>query len=404
VLLYATSRTTPNTENTSKQKMQKNTRAFSPQRKGLFFLWLFLLLVGCGRTLQKEQIPPQNEPLPPLKTPTSSDHPPLRLFLAGDVNFSWDITNTLNEGKDPFAYVGHLMRESDFCLVNLETTIATNGTPEIKTHVFRSPPTVLMWLTNAGVDAVSLANNHAMDYGSNALFEMKKHLENYGILATGAGKNRDDAFAPIIMTQKGITIGIICAGFQKPEKLLATSTTAGTAGLLWKYIIKKIKNLRPHVDYLILFVHWGGEYIPIPDTSDQRSNAYRAIDTGVDLIVGHHPHIIQGIEIYKGKYIFYSVGNFLFPQWAITNARPAIALRLEIQKNSNTLEDEISIIPIYRLSNTLQPIIATGAYQDEVTNLLIQRSLPLENHWEIKPYVENGFTLWKVVRKTNLTP
>ncbi|MFN3660160.1 MAG: CapA family protein [Brevinematales bacterium] len=320
----------------------------------------------------------------------------VRIFIGGDVNFSWEIEKTLQEDKDPFFFVKGIMRKADLTLVNLETTIASNGIPQTKTHVFRSSPSVLLWLTNAGIDVVSLANNHAMDYGAEAMLEMREHLKAHGILFAGAGKNWEEAIQPLIITQKGISIGILCAGFQKPENLIATANRPGTAGLRWKKLVKMISQIRRKVDYLVFFVHWGWEYVVPPLDSEQVSNAYAVIDAGADVIVGHHPHIIQAFEIYKGKPIFYSLGNFLFPQWRIEEARPAIAVVLDITKRESGIETISYLIPLYRLSNTLQPVIASGKESEKVWEIVNSRSLLRGTNWTINPERKGWIPFWRI--------
>ncbi|URA10728.1 CapA family protein [Thermospira aquatica] len=323
----------------------------------------------------------------------------VRIFLAGDVNFSRSITNLVERDIDPLLYVKRIIREADIAIVNLETTIATNGTPQTKTHVFRSPPEVLRFLTNAGVDIVSLANNHAMDYGAEAMFATRKHLQEYGILFTGAGSNWQDASRPLILTQKNITLAILCTGFQKPEELLATDKRPGTAGLRWKRILSLVTHLEKEVDYLIFFVHWGWEYVAPPLADEQISHAHALIDAGVDAIIGHHPHLIQGLEIYKGKPIFYSVGNFLFPQWEIKEARAAFAVVLDLQKTNTTIITHPYLIPIYRLSTTLQPIIAGGKEEEEVYQLVTSRSSLLGSNWILQKERKSWVPFWRVVPK-----
>lgn len=370
------------------------TRERSKMKWWAGFLLAGMILSGCDK--EKKSLVRQEKIIPEAPSQEKKTNS-LRIFLGGDVNFSWEIEKTLAEGKDPFFFVKGIMREADLTIVNLETTIATNGTPQTKTHVFRSPPSVLHWLTNAGVDVVSLANNHAMDYGSVAMLEMREHLTNYGLLFAGAGKNWEEAIRPVIITQIGITIGILCAGFQKPEELMATAKRPGTAGLRWKKIVSMVSNLSQEVEYLLFFVHWGWEYVVPPLDSEQVSNAYAIIDAGADVIVGHHPHIIQAFEIYKGKPIFYSVGNFLFPQWRIKEARPAIAVVLDITKEEGKIKTTPYLLPLYRLSNTLQTVIASGKESEEVWEIVSNRSLLRGTNWTLQPERKGWVPFWRIV-------
>jgi len=366
--------------------------AFSLSGKRLFFLLGFLgVMVGCATADERDIRPETSLFAAAPKTEAQG----VRIFLGGDVNFSWGVEALVARGQDPFAHVRGLMRQADICVVNLETTVATNGVAQVKTHVFRSPPSVLHWLTNAGVDVVSLANNHAMDYGPEAMLAMREHLRGYGLLFTGAGSNWEEAVRPVILTQKGVTVGIVCAGFQKPEYLMATDKRPGTAGLMWKRLLAVVRQVKKEVDYLVFFVHWGWEYTVSPVETSQVKYAHAVIDAGADVIVGHHPHIIQGFENYRGKPIFYSVGNFLFPQWDIQEARPALAVVLDVVRTEKGLSPTVYVVPLYRLARTLQPVVA-GSESDEVYQIFVSRSRELGSNWTIIRQRRGWMPWWRL--------
>jgi len=318
------------------------------------------------------------------------------LLFTGDIHFHQVISNTIDKGIDPLLYMHKILTEPDYTIGNLETVVSLGGTIQPKTYNFKAPPYMLKFLTNAGFDILSLANNHAMDYGADAMIEMLDWLNKYGLFFTGAGTNINQAAKPILIKKDNIKIGILCFGFQKPPQLQALSNREGTAGLDWNYIEDSIIQLRPLVDFLILFIHWGWEYFEVP-IPEQKYYGHRFIDSGADLIVGHHPHVIEGIEFYKKGVIFYSIGNFLFYQWEKEKARTAIIVKCEITKTGNTILPSYFILPIYRLSNTLQPIIAGEPERKEILDRLLNISrLKKSMQWVLEDITQNGITWYRL--------
>ena len=233
--------------------------------------------------------------------------------FAGDVMFDRGIRRVLKRGVDPFANVLNITRKADLMMVNLETTVATNGHKITKAFNFMSDPASLRFLTNAGVDLVSLANKHVMDYDWVALKQTRENLERYGIRFTGSGRNIYEATRPLIFTNHGIILGYLAFGDIYPLSLYAGKTRAGVVSTEPKNVLKAIRLLRPKVDVLVVSLHWGWEYEDFPRRY-QIGQAHAFIDAGADLVLGHHPHVLQGVERYKNRMIFYSMGNFVFDQ------------------------------------------------------------------------------------------
>ncbi len=233
--------------------------------------------------------------------------------FAGDVMFDRGIKRVLKSGVKPFRHILNLSTNADIMMVNLETTVATNGTKITKLFNFMSAPETLSILTNAGVDVVSIANNHTMDYGLPAIQQTRANLEKYRILYSGAGADYNQASQPVIITNNGIRIGFLAFGDIFPLNLYASDHHPGVAGVDPKRALPVVAALRPRVDILIVSLHWGWEYEDMPK-SYQISIAHQYIDSGADLIIGHHPHVLQGVEKYRDGYIFYSMGNFIFDQ------------------------------------------------------------------------------------------
>jgi poly-gamma-glutamate capsule biosynthesis protein CapA/YwtB (metallophosphatase superfamily) len=169
-------------------------------------------------------------------------------------------------------------------------------------------------LEQAGIDGVTLGNNHILDASTAGLGETIRHLDDAGIAHAGAGKDLAEARKPMVFDLGGTKIGIL-SYLRVPsyEWAWATQTTPGTAPLVQNVMEEDIKRLRPKVDLILVMPHWGNEYIATPEPG-QVDFAHAAIDAGADLFIGGHAHWPKGIEMYKGKPIFYGVGNFLLDQ------------------------------------------------------------------------------------------
>ncbi|WP_010274937.1 CapA family protein [Paenibacillus senegalensis] len=239
------------------------------------------------------------------------------ISFVGDVLLGSTVENLLKQyGYDyPYQDVRSLLQASDFTVANLETPITDRGTPEEeKSFVYRSSPEVLPAFKEAGFDLVSLANNHMMDYGVIGLLDTLDHLDKNGIHRVGAGRDVEEAFRPFIWEEEGLRIAFLNftrvvpsgdwkAGHEFPEGLADTYNHTKP--------VEAIANAKEEADLVIVLAHWGEERMNEPNET-QKELARRFIDAGADLIIGSHPHVLQGFEQYKGKWIAYSLGNFIF--------------------------------------------------------------------------------------------
>lgn len=236
-------------------------------------------------------------------------------FLAvGDVLLGGPVKSKI----DKFGYdhmlggVASTLNQGDLVFANLETSITVRGLPLKKRFRFRSKPEALAALRRAGINIVNLANNHTLDYGRLGLRDTLDHLKEYDIPYIGAGPNKKRAHKPLIITRNNLKVGFLgYAVFRffgvsyKPEK----ASVAQVSKII--HFQENIANLRKHVDVLIVSFHWGREFYIQPNKL-QRRLAHAAINAGADLVLGHHPHVLQPSEWYKGKLIVYSLGNFVF--------------------------------------------------------------------------------------------
>jgi poly-gamma-glutamate synthesis protein (capsule biosynthesis protein) len=210
----------------------------------------------------------------------------------------------------PFKKIRPVLLEADIAFANLETPLSDHSRYRGK---FRTPTAFANALKWAGIDVVSTANNHALDAEGAGLLDTQEALLQVDIGAVGSGRNLADARRPFIIKKKGITVAFLgysqvieggATGFALPDR-------SGVVPLDPFLIKEDIQRLREQVDFVILSFHWGWENDQNTHL-EMRKFAYAAIDAGADVILGHHPHVPRGIEVYKEKVIIYSLGNFIF--------------------------------------------------------------------------------------------
>jgi poly-gamma-glutamate capsule biosynthesis protein CapA/YwtB (metallophosphatase superfamily) len=236
----------------------------------------------------------------------------LTLLFAGDTNFIWGVED-LQRTRGmlyPLEEVMQMLQEADLTAVNLETAITTRGTPiNEKNYIFNSNPLLASVLADVGVDMLILGNNHSMDMGSEGIEDTIQFARRRGLLTPGAGDTVTMAAQPAITEIKGLKVGFFSANEIGPASNFATGNRPGTAGI--SIVQSALRSWCGQLDLCIVNLHWGMEYAtdPLPG---QRATARALIRAGADAIIGHHPHIPQGVEIIEGKPVLYSVGNFLF--------------------------------------------------------------------------------------------
>ncbi|USB32259.1 CapA family protein [Paenibacillus sp. YPG26] len=252
------------------------------------------------------------------ETVGSSAKESLLIHFGGDTIFSGKVAEKMEQyGIDfPFKHVKDLFLKDDLTILNLETPVTTRGIgAKNKQFVFKAHPDALKAMKKAGVDAVNVANNHTLDQGVQGLLDTMDHLHANKIPFAGAGRNSSEAYAPVYIERKGAKIALF--GFSRVLPELSWNAQADRPGLAGVYnddvqlAVKSIQDARKKADLVIVVAHWGRERVTVPD-STQTLLAHSFVDAGADLVVGGHPHVLQGVEQYKGKWIAYSTGNFIF--------------------------------------------------------------------------------------------
>ncbi len=210
--------------------------------------------------------------------------------------------------------VREYLRSADLTLTNLENPVVEGATWHPDAMTFTGDPRLLPILEGAGIDGVTLGNNHILDAGAPGISETIEHLRGAGISHTGAGMDLSSAREPMIFDLGGTRVGVLnYQGVPSYEWAWATELAPGTAPLREEVMVEDVRRLRPEVDLLVVMQHWGREYLATPEPG-QVELAHAVMDAGADLIVGNHAHWPKGMELYRGKPVFYGTGNFLFDQ------------------------------------------------------------------------------------------
>ena len=239
--------------------------------------------------------------------------PEVNIILLGDITLAHRFNEKFERGdfksKNPFIYCMDYFTEA-VCMGNLEGTITEYNEKVPKQFNFKGKSEYLRFLKEANIHAVTLANNHILDFGERGLFDTLNSLDDYGILYTGAGKDLESAIKPVIIKQNGISIAVFSFDDIEPQ-FWANEKKTGTAQMTKESIKKGIDSILNSVDIIVVALHFGRELDQKPNER-QKEFARFAIDCGAHIIAGSHPHVIQGVEQYKQGLIFYSLGNFCF--------------------------------------------------------------------------------------------
>lgn len=241
------------------------------------------------------------------------------------------------------------MQNADICMVNNEFQFSTRGTPmEDKQYTFQTDPKYVQILLDMGVDIVSLANNHTIDFGLEALQDTFATLDDAGILYAGAGETRERAKELQIIEVNGMKFGFLAATRVIP--VAEWNVDIRQPGLFATYddtrLVECIELAQEECDFLAVYVHWGLEREAYPQEY-QRVIARHCFEAGADLVIGAHPHVLQGIEFMEGKPVFYSLGNYVFSQ---TISRTAL-VKAEVWPDG---EVSYSLIPAYAAEGKTQ--------------------------------------------------
>ncbi|MDI3339234.1 MAG: CapA family protein [Sphaerobacter sp.] len=252
----------------------------------------------------------------PLPLPPSD--PAVTVTMVGDIILGrtvHTIMTRLGDFAAPFRLVADELRGADLTVGNLECSLSDTIEPPADpyTFAFMTRAAGVEGLLLAGIDGVSLANNHSMNFGGAGMRDTLAALDRAGIRHFGGGADLAAAQAPAIFDLRGLRVAYLGFDGITGDVYGASADSPGTAPLRVDGLVAGIEAARQHADIVIPFIHWGVEYTLTP-TDEQRALARRAIEAGASLVVGSHPHWVQGMEIHQGRPIVYSLGNFVFDQ------------------------------------------------------------------------------------------
>ncbi len=360
-----------------------------PRRAAVVAVALAVVLSGCG----SEAVPEPGSPSAPTTgedAPTTSAGPnpstsaaptttqpptttpapraPIVLGFGGDTAFTHGLAD-----RDPLGDVTEMLSAPDLTLLNLETVVAEPdvGTPLDKTYVFKSPPSTVTTLRNAGVDGVSIANNHTLDYNTAGLLRTIELLDDGGIVNFGGGATAEEAYGHDLVEVGDWTVGLVglthiecwwvandptlwpespwaCPGFEDRTVEAVSATSAAS-------------------DITVVMVHWGIELQHCPEPY-QRDLAHRWVDAGADLVIGSHPHLLQGVEKIEDAWVVHSTGNFAFPSAREDRAYSAF-FSFEVSNDGIDMHAQ----PIYITQGRPAPISGDSAV--DVLDTLATRSI-----------------------------
>ena len=265
------------------------------------------------------------------------------MFFTGDIMLENSMGRYDEQGIHGLIseYLEEEMVSADMTVINHEFPFSTRGeqAPD-KQFTFRVNPRYVSALQDMGVDVASLANNHALDFGQEALLDTFTTLDDAGIPYVGAGETKERAEEAIYVEANGRTVGVLSASRVIPVH--TWNITSSQPGLFCTYdstrLVERIKEIEDECDYVVVFVHWGIEREAYPEEY-QRELAKQYIDAGADLVVGNHAHVPQGIEYYNGVPIVYCLGNYIFNP----NMVDTYALKVVWDTGGNT---QLQVIPV----------------------------------------------------------
>ncbi|MBU1088684.1 CapA family protein, partial [Patescibacteria group bacterium] len=303
----------------------------------------------------------------PTLTPTPKK---VSLIAVGDIMLSRTVAQKIKQnGPDyPFTKTTNLLQSADLLFGNLETPLTEGPVVNSGEMLFRADPTLAQTLKKYNFSILSLANNHTPNFGNKGLLDTFQYLSQAGIKYVGAGQNQTKAAQPQYIKKNGIKFAFLAYNDSDvvPLSYFATPNSPGTNPMNLDSLKSHIKTAKQKADFVIVSMHSGNEYVNNPNQS-QINFAHTAIDAGAEIVIGHHPHTIQILEKYKNKFIFYSLGNFIFDQMWSQQTRQGLTIKILF--NQNEIE-KIDLIPIL-INDYCQPqIITDQTYSQKILKKL----------------------------------
>lgn len=327
--------------------------------------------------------PATNDPAPaaqPTVDATITPEPrPITISFAGDVHFEGSLKALLDDPARALAPIAPELSAADLTIVNLETAIGSGGRPEPKRFVFQAPPAAFDALAAAGVDVVSMANNHAGDYGRDgirqALDAAAAQSGNQPLAVIGIGQTADDAFAPAPVDIDGTTVAVLAASAADDDPtadptghLAATDTEPGTADAVDPTrLVRAVEQAKTNADVVVVYLHWGvqGESCP---SRPQAALAEAMAEAGADIVVGSHAHRLQGAGFLNDTFVAYGLGNYVW--YTQASAATTTTGVLTVTVDGGAVVDQAWAPAVIESDGLPHPV--SGSEADQMTEEFVQ--------------------------------
>ena len=296
--------------------------------------------------------------------------PTVVLAAVGDVMLGSYVGQTISNTSPLYPFEGQGIQEilagADVTFGNLECAISDQGVQQDKTYTFRADPAVVEGLSFAGFDIMSLANNHTGDYGDQALLDTIGALRGAGIAEVGAGSTITEARTLRVVTANGLRIAFLAYNEILPSTFEATDTSPGSAWAREEAMVEDVQAARDLADVVVVSCHWGVEY-STRSNATQQSLARALAGAGADLVLGHHPHVLQGLGYLSDTLVAYSLGNFVFYDMLAAETSETLILRCVLDTSG---VKTVELIPVIIANG--QPALATAEVGDAIIERVLQ--------------------------------
>jgi poly-gamma-glutamate capsule biosynthesis protein CapA/YwtB (metallophosphatase superfamily) len=276
-------------------------------------------------------------------TENSAKSETVKMLFVGDIMLSRQIEVIANREENPifhFLKIGEVTRSADIAFGNLESPVSVRGQNLGSIYSFRASPKMLEGLVYAGFDIVSVANNHAFDWGPDAFLDTQMHLEKVGIVSVGGGKDIAEARKPVIIERNGAKFAYLA--YSEFATKYPSSNYPAVAPLDRKKMKEDVMGAKLLADVVVVSIHWGAEY-ETRANDEQKTIARELVDQGALLVIGHHPHVVQEVEEYGDGLIAYSLGNFVFDQNFSQDTSKGLMLKVEISDKKIARYEEMVV-------------------------------------------------------------
>lgn len=306
----------------------------------------------------------------------------------GDLIFWREVADYIdaNGGASAMAGIADLLDDADVTISSLESPLSSNESEPVpdKDVYIIGRPQAIDGMVNSGIDIVSLANNHIMDYTGPALQDTLDALDAAGILYAGAGMNEAAADAVLETEVNGARIAFISWTDIVPDYFIAYGDEPGVASarLNMDAALERIREAKKTNDIVIVAMHWGVEYSDYIYESEQQVPAHQMVDAGADIILGNHPHVLQGIEFYKGALISYAHGNCVFRQsFDFGNTHESYVMHFDVSPEGIS---NVRVTPLYLSDEYGIPSVAEGEQAQVILGRLVQISKDMNTAFNIQ--------------------